>query len=301
MKRSRDPSKSGQCSDASEDALDMIISLDQTMARHAQSKLRKNATASKQKNWATKAAIAEYQMELNKPKKEQQSATSIAKEYGIHTSTVTRHAKNPEMPTISDFNDQKNILSQSSRSLLVKWIEACADRGLPLVRRVLKEKVVELLKAEGKDHVVSDDWIDQFLASPVAHGLSTHWSSSLTKDRASASNPKAIAGWFNAWKTHVVDQNIAPHNIYTMDEVNFLPGVSRKVRVIGRRGVKNTYRMSGGERTSLTVMAPICADGSYLFPTVIFKGKGMLKKWRENNPLPAQYDISLYYTLHSII
>ncbi|EIM85446.1 uncharacterized protein STEHIDRAFT_34272, partial [Stereum hirsutum FP-91666 SS1] len=76
--------------------------------------------------------------------------------------------------------------------------------------------------------------------------------------------------------------------IYAMDEVNFLPGVSRKVRVIGRRGVKNTYQMSGGERTSLTVMAPICADGSYLFPTVIFKGKGMLKKWRENNPLPAQ-------------
>ncbi|EIM86985.1 uncharacterized protein STEHIDRAFT_57000 [Stereum hirsutum FP-91666 SS1] len=59
------------------------------------------------------------------------------------------------------------------------------------------------------------------------------------------------------------------------------------MRVIGKRGTKNTYQLSGEGRTSLMVMAPICADGSYLPPTVIFKGKRMLKKWRDNNPLPA--------------
>lgn len=76
------------------------------------------------------------------------------------------------MQTSAECNDNKNILSHSTRLVLVKWLEGCADHGLPLVRRVLKEKVGQLLRAEGKGILtVTDSWVDRFLACAM------HWNS----------------------------------------------------------------------------------------------------------------------------
>ncbi|KZP07055.1 CENP-B protein, partial [Athelia psychrophila] len=86
-------------------------------------------------------------------------------------------------------------------------------------------------------------------------------------------------------KREVVDKGIQPENQYGFDESNFIMGQARKVRVTGRRGAKNTYSQQGGSRQSVTVMVTICADGSALTPTAIFKGTKLLKRWGDVNPL----------------
>ncbi|KAH9165070.1 hypothetical protein EDB89DRAFT_1858704, partial [Lactarius sanguifluus] len=42
-------------------------------------------------------------------------------------------------------------------------------------------------------------------------------------------------------------------------------------------------------RENITVLPTICADGTTLPPTVIYKGESFQVKWLQNNPLDLRY------------
>ncbi|KAF9221249.1 hypothetical protein BS17DRAFT_797243 [Gyrodon lividus] len=60
-----------------------------------------------------------------------------------------------------------------------------------------------------------------------------------------------------------------------MDETGNTAGDQGTHHVIGRQG--------GADQENVTLIVTICADGSVLPPTVIFKAKKFLKKWGKNN------------------
>ncbi|KAF8589787.1 hypothetical protein K439DRAFT_1644976 [Ramaria rubella] len=58
-----------------------------------------------------------------------------------------------------------------------------------------------------------------------------------------------------------------------MDETGFQPSDQGTQRVIGRQGTKTQDKQGGGDQETVTALITICADGTTLCPTVIFKGK----------------------------
>ncbi|EEB97411.1 hypothetical protein MPER_03274, partial [Moniliophthora perniciosa FA553] len=60
--------------------------------------------------------------------------------------------------------------------------------------------------------------------------------------------------------------------VYGADESGFTENDSTKVRVIGSRGKRFQHKQGGAGRENTTVIVTICADGTAIRPTVIFKG-----------------------------
>ena len=58
-------------------------------------------------------------------------------------------------------------------------------------------------------------------------------------------------------------------------------------RVIGGTRKGPHYQQWSGNRKNITVLVAICADGLSLPPAIIFKGKGFLTKWKQDNPANA--------------
>jgi hypothetical protein len=76
-------------------------------------------------------------------------------------------------------------------------------------------------------------------------------------------------------------------NIYGGDESGLMTGVAQKEKVIGAKGKKTQHQKRGVNRQNTTVIATICADGTYIPPIVIFKGKHYQVRWDQENPLDA--------------
>ena len=96
-------------------------------------------------------------------------------------------------------------------------------------------------------------------------------------------NPAAVNHWFDLVEEVVVKTGISKENIYGMDESGFPPSDQGKQRVVGARGTRTQHKVGGADRENVTALVTICADGTSLRPTIIFKGKNIMSKWTENN------------------
>ena len=54
-------------------------------------------------------------------------------------------------------------------------------------------------------------------------------------------------------------------------------------RIVGHRGSKIQHKSGSANRENVTALVTICADGTTLKPTVIFKGRNFMKSWGEDN------------------
>ncbi|KZP22653.1 DDE-domain-containing protein, partial [Athelia psychrophila] len=71
--------------------------------------------------------------------------------------------------------------------------------------------------------------------------------------------------------------------VYGMDESGFPPSNQGTSRVIGRRGTKTQHKQGSANRENVTAIVTICADGTTLAPTIIFKGHNFMTKWADDN------------------
>ena len=72
-----------------------------------------------------------------------------------------------------------------------------------------------------------------------------------------------------------------------MDESGFPMVYQGKESVVGAHGTKTQHKQGGAECENFTTIVTICADGSTLKPTIIFKGKDFKQKWNDNNVVSA--------------
>jgi len=131
-------------------------------------------------------------------------------------------------------------------------------------------------------------WCQHFL-DRHSDELGTFWSKPLARERAQGLNPENVKGWFEVVKRCVVDEEIWPEDCYGMDETGTTMGNHMKEHVVGQKGRKVHHRQGGGDRENVTAIITICTDGTTLRPTLIYKGKNIMKPWTDNNVSGASY------------
>ena len=217
-----------------------------------------------------------------KPKGERPSLRAVAAEHNVDFATLGRHVKGKL--SMTEFNSLKQKLTVAEEQTLVQFALGCSDRGLPLTHAALATYANHVLeKRLGADFApVGQNWSDHFVERHH-EALQTHWSRPLDSKRARALNPDVVKHWFDLVKEFIVDKEIKEYNIYGMDESGFPPSNQGRQKVIGRRAAKGQHKQGGADRENVTAIVTICADGTALTPTVIFKGQNIMAKWGENN------------------
>lgn len=83
--------------------------------------------------------------------------------------------------------------------------------------------------------------------------------------------------------------NIPDELVYGADETGIQSGIGMTEQVIGPAGAEIQHQQRSGTRENIMVLPTICADGTSLAPTVIYKGEAFQMKWIQENPLDARY------------
>ena len=96
-------------------------------------------------------------------------------------------------------------------------------------------------------------------------------------------NPEAKKKWFELLEEFVVKLGIAPGNLYAMDETGCPPSDQGTERVVSGQGTKTQHQQGGADQENVTALVMICADGSVLKATIIFKGQNFMWKWGDDN------------------
>ncbi|KAJ3499049.1 hypothetical protein NLJ89_g10141 [Agrocybe chaxingu] len=127
---------------------------------------------------------------------------------------------------------------------------------------MLSSMAITLRQKGWEDPGLGDFWID------------TEMKSKLTE---------AVKHWFKLVREKIHNKGIKPENIYGMDESGFPPSDQGMQCVVGRRGSKIQHKAGSANQENITVLVTICANGTALKPTVIFKGQRILAKWTQGN------------------
>lgn len=233
-----------------------------------------------------KEAIDEYLREQEKPAGVTRlGLRKIADKYPLINKTKLTSLVNGGR-TLDDFNAGKRALHAPEERVLIDLIIQSADRGFPMTHKQIKktaEAVISKRQTSTQPHKgLRKNWVFRFLENH-ADELNTYWSKPLATERAQALNPEAVKAWFDLVEEHIVEKGIKRHNIYGMDESGFPPANQGKQRVVGRKGTKTLHKSGSGNRENVTGIVTICADGTVLRTTIIFKGKNFLQKWGEDN------------------
>jgi len=255
----------------------------QKMVYHSLSEQVKRQKATARHNCRMRTAIDEYrQQELKPNAADRLSYRAVADKYNVSKSTLQRLVNGGI--SMSAFNASKQRLTPAEERIVVDFCLESADRGFPLTIANIYKSADNILTARlGDDHLpLGHNWVNNFLARHRDE-LQSHWSKPLDTQRGQALNPTNVKLWFDMVKEHIVDAAVRPENIYGMDESGFPPSDQGTQRVIGRRGTKTQHAQGSGERENVTAIITICADGTVLKPSIIFKGQNVMKKWGNNN------------------
>jgi hypothetical protein len=253
------------------------------MVYRALSEQVKQQKATARHNSRMRAAIDEYrEQELNPNAADRLSYRAVADKHDVSKSTLQRLVNGGI--SMSAFNASKQRLIPAEERIIVDFCLESADRGFPLTVTNVYKCADNILTVQlGDDHPpLGHNWVNNFLTRHRDE-LQTHWSKPLDTQRGQALNPTNVKLWFDMVKEHIMDTGILPGNIYGMDESGFPPSDQGTQRVIGRRGTKTQHAQGSAERENVTAIITICADGTVLKPSIIFKGQNVMKKWGDKN------------------
>ncbi|KAF5344297.1 hypothetical protein D9758_012308 [Tetrapyrgos nigripes] len=204
-------------------------------------------------------------------------------------------------------NWTSRFVEKHSRRLKMFWSSNLDTKRGRAVNPFTNKEYFELLKEvlEGrKDH--------EFLASDIPWELELDWEGipmlaeqpgdvEIALPETEESRKEAAEGWEDdneneeiitrgegkAPRAHSEPIPIDRDCVYGADESGFNEDDGAKIRVIGARSKKMQHKQGGGGRENTTVIVTICADGTTIRPTVIFKGKHFQINWYQDNPTKA--------------
>lgn len=230
-------------------------------------------------------AIKAYRKQEQTNPDQKLSLRAIAHAHRVSPSTLGRLLNGGI--SIADFNRAKRHLTRPEERVLVAIIIDRARRGFPLTHRLIEENANAILRVwKGPTFKVGLSWVSRFLETHATE-LAVYYNNPLDRSRASGLNPTAVGWYFDTLEKLQRDHNIPTENWYGADESGVALGVTSTAEVIGPAGQKLQHQQQDGEREIVTVLETICADGSMLRPTVVFKGKNLLSKWGKVNPCHA--------------
>ena len=235
-------------------------------------------------------AVEVYHMELLKEPQVQRGLCIIAELHGVDHNTLSHTVNNKR--NIDEVNAKKQKLTVAEECVLVHFILKSTDRGFPLTHWSIESYANSILQQRiGSTYQpVGKNWIHTFLDQNW-HNLKTHWSKPLDMQRAQALNLEVVKHWFDLVEELVVKVGIRRENIYGMDESGFPSADQGKTHVVGVWGTKTQHKQGGVDCENTTALVTICADGTSLRPTIVFKGKGFKEAWFQDNVLEASWVI----------
>lgn len=230
--------------------------------------------------------------------------------YGVPKAVVFHRIKGRKVPLDKIGAGRPTVLTPEAEMELENCVKAKARMGYPCDKDEIKSIVAEFVKSNDlktpfKEGVPGDDWYYCFMKRHPA--LSFKKPELLQKARRDARDPEVIYQFFEELQ-HLITQNDVvdkPQFVFNTDESGFCTDPKR-LKAIGEKGKSNVYshinlkqciylicllglvRISGGSgRESITVLATVSADGSYMPPLVVFKGAAVQARWTSEKSYPG--------------
>lgn len=192
-----------------------------------------------------------------------------------------------------DIRANSHKLTQNEEDSVTMWIISMDSRGAAPRPSTVREMANLLLADRGSTPAptVGVNWATKFIQR--REELCTRFSRRYDYQRALNEDPTSLREWFKTVQRIVNESGIQPEDIYNFDETGFAMGPISSARVVtraeyyGRRVV-----LQPGNRTWVTTIESICADGFSLPPCIIFKGKVYIESWFDNLPKDWRFEVS---------
>ena len=211
-------------------------------------------------------AALQYLNSLKPGEKPQYNKT--AAKYGVERSTLAR--RHQGLSTSRSIRDSgQRALHPQQEKELVSYINRLTRLGLPPTKSRIRNFGSQIAKRELSIH-----WAGRFIKRHH-DDLIVRWATGIDRLRHQADSAAKYKLYFKLLDNKIQQYKIEPRNMYNMDEKGFLLGVvTRSKRVFSRRLYEEGKLRSliqDGSREWITLLACICADGSFLEPALIYK------------------------------
>jgi hypothetical protein len=194
---------------------------------------------------------------------EQFSYRQIAKQY-----CCSRIALAKRYQGLSTSRATQAIPPQQEQELLL-YIKQLTRQGLPPTRAMIQNFASQIAQRELGVH-----WVDRFVKR-YPDELVSKWTTAMDNSCHKADSGSKYSLYFNLLREKIEQYHVEPRHTYNMDEKGFMLGVvGRSKKIFSRTLYKERKRRStiqNGPREWITLLACICADGSYLEPALIYQ------------------------------
>ena len=185
----------------------------------------------------------------------------------LHRTTLSRRAKG-EIQSREDYREHCGLLSRAQKKRLLDYIDELTRRGLPPNHHNVRTFAYNICgKWPGKN------WASRFVRDHQDI-ITSQYLISFDISRKKADNWWLINHFFGILQEKWNKYDYAPHNVYNIDEKGFLIGVLQKMRRIFTKAWYEQGKLKGGahdgNRTWISLVACICADGTSLPPALIY-------------------------------
>ena len=218
---------------------------------------------------------------------------TCAVQFGIPRNTLRRHWTKALKKAPGDGKLGKpTMLGDKVEQELVEYILALEDRGFGLTPKDVRSLVFDYAEQNNipnnfnkMDRMAGLDWWAGFRLRHHSM-LSIRKPEALSLSRAQCMNQPAVSKYFDILDSEMKKLGLTdkPACIYNCDEsgLSLVPDVQK---IVGRKGKRNVYQITSGERGVLTTVLPCYnAAGDYIPPMVIYKGKRLVDGLKANMP-----------------
>ncbi|CEL60399.1 hypothetical protein RSOLAG1IB_12348 [Rhizoctonia solani AG-1 IB] len=183
---------------------------------------------------------------------------------------------------------RQQLMSPPEERVAADFILSLADHGFPITRKDARAYLSTVIRNRRPDYELCPmNFVDRFLQQHPE--IRTCFRLSLDRVQAGAANPETIADYFK--KYEIVSRNVPRCSIFNMDEKGGTVGEVNRAKVLVRKSTRPIV-IQDGNRENVTIVECISADGTAIRPTYIFKGKYILSKWKDNDPLHANFTVT---------
>jgi hypothetical protein len=217
------------------------------------------------------------------------SIRSVALDYGVDKSTLSRHRVRPTSRLLGQESNQR--FSWRQERFLVDWIIEEDMRGYAPSRTRVHEMAQKLLRANGDDKPLGKKWIEGFKRRNK--DIKPIIGKRLASERYNGASVEVLEPYFQRFKQIVDTYAVKKENIWNMDETGTQLGASHTSQVLASAKKSSTRVKKPNETEWVSVIECGSAGGKTIRPLIIFKGKSVQLQWFNFDEVPDwQYTTS---------
>jgi Tc5 transposase DNA-binding domain len=167
--------------------------------------------------------------------------------YHCSHSSISNHLnKEKEVMYLPDLGVEFQKLTPVEEAALKDHIHECAESGLPITPRLLRDLANELCRAKEDYKPVGKNWHLGFYDRHTS--IESKYAISMEKARLANEDADIFITWFRLYETTVAKWNILHADTHNMDEYGCGIGISHKSRVIVPAKEKEARKTMDGKR-----------------------------------------------------